>query len=368
MLKIEPFAGAPHKDRFIAALRGERTDRVPHFEILIEDQHVERLLGRPAGNTLGVGGDPAKGAAAAEGTRPMFARDYLELCKTIGQDMIALEAIWTPIKHVRADETIGPITDRSIKTRADFDRIIWPGEAELSERLQYVNEYVAAAKGTGIGVVFLCASIFQTLYEFVVGLSDCMVMILEDRDLFEEMMSRSADYFSELARRAVQAGIDVFFPADDFAFKTGMFVRPELFQQVWRPHYDRILAPAREAKIPIMFHSDGRIDAAIEMLLEMGVNAIHPLDPSGIDYRDYKKRYGSCLTLFGNIDITWPLVQGATADVERDVREHMEVLKPGGRWVAGSSHSIVNYIPHDNFITMINALHKYGSYGGALRN
>jgi uroporphyrinogen decarboxylase len=323
---------------------------------------VEKLLGRKAGNTLGVGGDPAKGAAAAEGTRPMFSRDYIDLCRIIGQDAIALEAIWTPIKHRRADGRVGPITDRSIKTRRDLERIIWPGETELEERLQYVHEYVAAAKGTGVAVVFLCGSIFQTLYEFVIGLSDCMVMVLEDRGLIDELMSRSADCYAELARRAVREGIDVFFPADDFAFKTGMFVRPEVFQQVWRPHYDRILAPAREAGVPIMFHSAGKIDSGIEMLLEMGVKAIHPMDPSGIDYRDYKKRFGSCLTLFGNIDITWPLVEGTPADVERDVREHMEALKPSGRWVAGSSHSIVNYIPHQNFVAMINSFHQYGAY------
>jgi uroporphyrinogen decarboxylase len=359
---IEPFAGAPHKDRFLAALRGERTDRVPHFEILVEDQHVEKLLGRNAGNTLGVGGDPAKGAAAAEGCRPMYPRDYIDLCRITGQDVIALEAIWTPIKHMRADGKIGAITDRSIKSRADFDRIVWPGEAEIEERLQYVREYVAAAKGTGLGVVLLCGSIFQTLYEFVVGLTDCMVMVMEDQEFFAELMSRSADHFAELVRRSVQAGVDVVFAADDFAFKTGLFVRPEIFKAAWRPHYDRILAPAREAKVPIMFHSDGKIDAGIEMLVEMGVTAIHPMDPSGVDYRDYKKRYGKRLTLFGNIDITWPLVEGSTADVERDVRDHMEALKPEGRWVAGSSHSIVNYIPHENFVTMINAIHKYGAY------
>jgi uroporphyrinogen decarboxylase len=98
------------------------------------------------------------------------------------------------------------------------------------------------------------------------------------------------------------------------------------------------------------------------MLMDMGVNAIHPMDPSGIDYRDYKKRYGDRLTVFGNLDITWPLVQGTPADVERDVFEHMEVLKPGGRWVAASSHSIVNYIPHENLVTMINAFHECGVY------
>lgn len=88
---IEPYAGEPNKERLIAAMRGEPTDRVPNFEILIEDEHVERLLGRPAGNTLGVGGDPAKGSEAAEGVRPMRPGDYLELCRIIGQDAIVLE-------------------------------------------------------------------------------------------------------------------------------------------------------------------------------------------------------------------------------------------------------------------------------------
>jgi len=40
----------------------------------------------------------------------------------------------------------------------------------------------------------------------------------------------------------------------------------------------------------------------------------------------------------------------------------MKVLKPGYGYVACSSHSIVNYIPFENFVTMINSIHKYGLY------
>jgi len=131
---------------------------------------------------------------------------------------------------------------------------------------------------------------------------------------------------------------------------------------LWRPHFERIMAPALDTGVPIIFHSDGRVDEAVEMLLDMGVSCITPMDPSGIDYSDYKKRYGHRVTLHGNIDIQWPLVTGTPEDVEKDVIKHMEVLKPGGKWIAGSSHSIVNYIPHENFITMLNAIHKYGLY------
>ena len=86
----------PNIKRLLATLRGEAADRVPNFEILIEDLHVEALLGRQAGNTLGVGGDPAKGSSAGEGVRPMYPQDYIELCRKIGQDAIALECLWTP--------------------------------------------------------------------------------------------------------------------------------------------------------------------------------------------------------------------------------------------------------------------------------
>jgi len=55
MVKIESFKGQADKQRLMACMRGKKTDRVPNLEILIEDEHVEKLLGRKAGNTLGVG-------------------------------------------------------------------------------------------------------------------------------------------------------------------------------------------------------------------------------------------------------------------------------------------------------------------------
>jgi len=184
MIKLEPYAGEPDKERLIACIRGEKTDRVPNFEILIEDEHVEKLLGRKAGNTLGVGGDPAKGSEAAEGVRPMYAKDYIELCQMIGQDMIALEQFWVPIRQRMPDGSVKLLNDRSFKTRDDLERVIWPDESDMEERLQYVREYMAAVKGTNIGVIFCAPAIWQNLYEFVIGLHDCLIMMVETPDLF----------------------------------------------------------------------------------------------------------------------------------------------------------------------------------------
>jgi len=232
----------------------------------------------------------------------------------------------------------------------------------LTKTLGFLKEYMDAVKGTGIGVILAGACLFQTLYEFVIGMHDCMIMSMEDENLLIELMERSADYYEELHKRAVGMGIDILFVADDFAFKSGMMLPPKLFERIWRKPMERIIRPALEKGIPLKFHSDGKLDEAVEMLIDMGFDCLNPMDPYGIDYRDYKKRFGDRITLSGNIDIEYPLVRGTPEDVEKDVREHCEVMMKGGRWEAASSHSIVNYIPHENFIAMINAIHKYGRY------
>ena len=95
---IEPFEWEPDKERLRAAIMMEPVDRVPHIDNLIEDKHVEKFLGKYAGNTLSYGGDPAKGADAEQG-RPMYPDDFIDLCNIIGQDVISFDAgMWTPFK------------------------------------------------------------------------------------------------------------------------------------------------------------------------------------------------------------------------------------------------------------------------------
>ena len=58
----------------------------------------------------------------------------------------------------------------------------------------------------------------------------------------------------------------------------------------------------------------------------MGVDCMTPMDPTGIDYRDYMRRYGDRVTLHGSMDIEYPLVRGTPDDVDRDVREYYVVV------------------------------------------
>jgi 5-methyltetrahydrofolate--homocysteine methyltransferase len=365
-MELKPFIGEPDIERLFAAFKHRKVDRVPNFEVLIEDQHVEKLLGRFAGNTLSYGGDPAKGVEESEGARPMYPKDYIELCQLIGQDAIIVEAIWTPFKHRKADGSVGGlVADRSIKSRDDFrNKVVLPGDEDIEAKMVFVREYRKAIdeSGTKIGFCVLMAAYFQTLYEFVIGLEDTMTMVYEHRDFVEELLEISTEYWVKFCRAAVDNGVDFIWTADDVAFKTGLFLPPKLMQEIWAPRLRRIHEPALSAGKPVMFHSDGNITDLVPMLLDAGVECVHPCDPYGVEYREFKKKFGAHVCMAGNIDIEFPLAHGTPEEVREDVRRHMEALKPGGGYVCSSSHSIVNYIPHENFIAMLNAVHEYGRY------
>lgn len=362
--KILPYKGEPNKERLLAAFRREEVDRVPNFEILIEDAHVEKFLGKYAGNTLAYGGDPAKGADAEQG-RPMYPDDFIDLCNIIGQDAMLFDGgLWTPFRKKDKEGNLVPSFDRSVKTREQFRSLVLDSDNQIANTVGYVKEYKETVKkrGVNIGVSCLFGCIFQTLYEFVMGMNDFMMMVYEDRSFVEEMLDISTGYFVKLSEAVVDAGVDFLFPADDIAFKTGLFVPPKIMKEIWVPRMAKIIEPAKEAGIPVMFHSDGKLDDIVEDLIEIGVDCLNPLDPYGIDYADYKARYGDRLCLSGNMDIEFPLSKGTPEDIEADVKAHMEALKPGGGYVATCSHSLVNYIPHQNVVAYFNAIHKYGQY------
>jgi uroporphyrinogen decarboxylase len=328
---------------------------------LIEDKHVEKILGKYGGNTLAYGGDPAKGAEDAE-ARPMYGEDYVEVCKVIGQDAMCVEAFWLPYYKEDEEGRLIPALDRSVKNIKDFKKLKLQDKDKIYKLVSYIKEYKEAARNTKIGVTVVYAILIQNFYEAIVGMNDFMMACYEDRSFIEEMLEESTEYWVQMSRAIIEAGVDFIWPADDIAFKTGLFLPIKLMKEIWVPRMKRIIEPALEAGIPVLFHSDGKIDEIIEDLIDIGVDCINPLDPYGVNYREYKKKYGDRLALAGNIDVEFPLSKGTPEDVVKDVREHMDIMKPGYGYIACSSHSIVNYIPYKNFIAMINAIHELGKY------
>lgn len=351
----------PDIGRILSAFEHRKTDRVPNFEILIEDKHTSRLLGRTVGHTLG----SAKGASEDEYvTPPMDVQDYIEICRLIGQDAVGMEALWAPLKKQGEDGKLHIITDGSIHTWEELDKVVpHSRELDVEPKRRYLREYVKACQGTGIGTTIMTAAAIMTPYQFIVGFEDFMVKLLTDRDFIEKVISMCMDYYMDIIEMACEEGVSWVYIGDDLGGKGSLLMGPELTRKYVIPCYKRIVELCSKYHTPVALHSCGNAIEIIPDLIEIGVVMYNPVEPtSGADIYEVYKKYGDKICLSGNIDIAGVLSFGTPAEVARDVREHVERLALKGSYILSSSHSITNDVPFENFMAMIAAGHRYGRY------
>jgi len=351
----------PDIERILASFEHRKLDRVPNFEILIEDMHTSRLLGRTVGHTLG----SAKGASEDEYvTPPMDAKDYIEICLLTGQDAVGMEALWAPLKMEGDDGKLHIITDGSVHTWEQLDKVVpHSRELDIEPKRKYLREYIEACKGTGIGTTIMTAAPIMTPYQFIVGFEDFMIKLITDRDFIEKVIEMCMDYYMDIIKMACEEGVSWIYIGDDIGGKGGLLMGPELSRKYAIPCYERIVNLCSEYNVPVTLHSCGNATDIIPDLIEIGVVMYNPVEPtSGADIYEVHEKYGDKICISGNIDIANVLAFGTPDEVEEDVRQHIEYLAQDGAYILTSSHSITNDIPFENFMAMLKAGHRYGRY------
>ncbi len=361
---FQTFDLLPDKRRILSALKGEQTDRVPYFENYIGARLVEHILGYPAGNTAAAVGDPYRGdqRAIVDGGRciPMLPRDWLRICQAVGQDVIMMETSFAPYRVRDSSGRPVIVNDGRIKNRQDWERqVIRPSEQDIEESLRYLKEYIAQASRQNVAVALGTGNLFLTHYVNLNGF-DFFTLIYDDPELVEEMLTVTSEWFTRLIERSVEAGLDILFSGDDVAYKSGTYMEPELFKSIYSRHARKMYEPALRAGVPIIFDCDGDPSRIMDMIVELGCSAHFPVDAAGLDYREHKKRWGRRLTMVGALDLD-PLIRLDPEQVEAYVKEVVLAMKEGGRYVAGTITAI-DEIPVENYVTMVNAIHRYGRY------
>ena len=341
--------------RLLKALNHEEPDRVPHIELWVTSKAVyEYVLERELEYTIG---------DAAEGGQSITPEDDVEFAMRQGEDAVLCNFNWRPnnIFRTAADGTEHYVNG-SIKSMADLDDLDPP--PDLDGQLRYLERYLDAAHGTGVGVIANLTSFFDSAM-LAIGVTDAFYMFYDNRPLIEKLM----DTLLENQERVMRAVCDRFaddlalvMVNDDIAYNAGLMIKPEMFLEMFPHRMKRLIAPAKEHGKLVLMHTDGKTDAFMEILHEVGIDANHPIEPESNDIVEVKKKWAGKMALIGNIP-TVLLAYGEKEEIEERVRQYCMDVAPGGGFVLGSSTSIMDGIPPENFVTMIQAVHKYGRYG-----
>lgn len=152
----------------------------------------------------------------------------------------------------------------------------------------------------------------------------------------------------------IRDGIDGIYWGQDYSYKSGPMISPELFRSFVLPNLKARAAHVKATKdLPIIKHSCGNNWKLMEMFLEIGFCCYQSIQHSaGMDIREVKEAYGDKLCLWGGIPVE-DLVSGTREDIRRDVRYAVEYAARNGAYILGSTHSIAVGCKYDNYMTML---------------
>jgi uroporphyrinogen decarboxylase len=202
--------------------------------------------------------------------------------------------------------------------------------------------------------------------QFLRGFDRWLLDSADNRLLFDTLLERVTEIYIAMVEpllNAIGDSVDVVLHCDDIAMQSGPLINPRVYRQTIKPRQARIFRAIKaHTSAKLLFHSCGSMVWALGDLIEMGVDAVNPVQVSAaqMDTARLKREFGDKLCFWGAIDTQHVLPSGTPNDVRDEVRRRIDDLASGGGYVIGSVHIIQAEVPPQNILAMAHAAHIYG--------
>lgn len=259
----------------------------------------------------------------------------------------------------------GPFFNLKKPTAADLSRCNWPdpdnpgyyrGLAERAAKLREEGDH-AIILNMPNGLVHQC--------QFLRGFGDWLKDLYKNKEFVAGLMDRISEHWIRVAENALdatQGNVDVLFFGDDLASQQAPLFNPEKYQEMVKPrHREMIDAVKARADVKVLYHSCGAVEPMIEHLIDVGVDALNPVQVSANNMAPemLKQKYDGRISFWGGINTQRVLPLGTLEDVRAEVRKMIELMGRGGGYVLNSVHNIQGDVPAANIVAMFD---EAGSY------
>ena len=188
-------------------------------------------------------------------------------------------------------------------------------------------------------------------------------------DFAEAMLKKNLELCKQHMGHFLEAigdNIDIIKIGDDLGSQDRLMISPRMYRQMLKPlHAELIQFIKDRTKAKVFFHTDGDVFDLIEDFIEIGVDVLNPIQTSAgkmSDLAGLKERYGSRLVFCGAIDTQHILPDGTPEEVRQEVRRVINILGEGGGYMVASVHTIMNEVPPENILAMVDAVEEFGYY------
>lgn len=197
----------------------------------------------------------------------------------------------------------------------------------------------------------------------LMGMEPALLKLCLYPEVFDAAMTITTEITLAVCERLIAAcgeAMPILSLADDFASQRGLIVSPELWRRHFLPHYRRLFELGKRHGKYIWFHSCGDISAVLPDLIDAGMDVwetvqLHTLPMSA---EQLKREYGHHITFSGGIN-TQRLPFVKPEEVREEVLRAIAVLGEGGGYICGPDHHIKPGVPPENTVALFDTATGY---------
>lgn len=337
-----------HKERTMAAIRHQKTDRVPRGELAIEGELVRKLIGD-------------KRFTSMDGNERLLAA-----IEELGGDVVNI--------HQFPMEQVGQAPTGSIfRSVLGDEHVITEGSSHLHKKaiedISEADAYQAPDPSTCLtsnvdwfvanSDLFIFAQVMGSVssLDWMLGTEDYMMWAMTDTEDIKSVTAKVIDYEVSRARTFIDHGVDAIMIADDIAFNTGLFLPPHIMDELAWPFYRQMITEIKACKdVPVFLHTDGDIRKVLPQIVDCGFDGLQSLQPSaGMDIMAVKRQFGDKVCLMGNMDLDHLMTYGTPEEVAEQANWLCENIGKDGGHILSTCNILTNSIPAANARAMYGA-------------
>jgi len=232
--------------------------------------------------------------------------------------------------------------------------------AEIKGNYDHVRTRMAEMGDRGIVSVNIMSDLCHQAGD-ARDMQDLMVDYYVDRPFFDELLGLFQERTITETRAALECGAEWIF-LNSYYNSLSAGWSPAIFEEVFVPNITAVVELAHGCGARVNYYDDGKLDESMELIADCGVDVLETCTPPPVgdfDLADAKARIGAKTTLKGYVDLIYVVLRGTPELVERTVAEAMEIGKPGGGFIIGSSDSFREGTPPENMHAYFKACLKY---------
>ncbi len=237
----------------------------------------------------------------------------------------------------------------AISSWQDFEAYPWPDpdNADFSV-LEYYEKNLSQDMRT-----FAVLDLWEVVRPLF-GFESFCFKLYEDQALIEAVTRKVAEFNLAVIRAYCDFDCHaVLYLSDDLGFKSSTMLAPDTIRRLFMPWHKAMADLAHKKGKYVFFHSCGQMYELMDDYIDfVGIDAKHSFEEVVLPVTEVKKLYGNRLSLLGGVDVDL-LARSDEKTIRAKTREILDNCVPGGGYFLGAGNWVTNYIPLENYITMV---------------